>query len=836
MIEAKLVECIAKEVATSPELVARAIELLDGGATIPFIAQYRKDAIGDLTEAQLETILERNSYFIGLVERRNGILKILEKDGLATDELRTRIDSCYDKADLDELFLPFKKQRPSKATLARQKGLTPLADMLWSQETPTDDVHRLAEPFVRPEKVVGSTEEALEGARFILAERLMLDPGIRALIRDRMHAEGKITARPTKNAEGQKTKFEAYYTFSEPISSIPSHRLLAVLRGVKMGFLRMELEMDDDKLFADLMARCVRAPGSPYEQQVRMVMQDAYYRHLRPALEHETVTALHKRADREAIAVFRDNIANLLMAAPAGAVVVLGVTPGQGKATRLAVVDDSGAVVAHAVLDVPEAGGPADEPEAVVVNLVNDHHVHIVAVGSGATARDVGQFMREALAKNGIRDVRCVFVSDAGATTYASSKPARQELTDLDAATRSAVSTARRLQDPLRELVKLEPRNIGVGQYQHDVNQRQLREALHRMVVSCVSRVGVDLNSAPVELLRYVSGLQMGTAQNIVAYRQQIGGFKNRGQLIEVDGIGAKVFEQCSGFLRISGGDQPLDATAIHPEAYGVVGSIAAAAGVSVTELLRNREAIERIDLETFAGDNIGPRALRDIRDQLLHPGHDIRGRFRAPKFLDSVRSVQDLEEGMEMEGVITNVTDFGAFVDVGVQQDGLVHLSELANRYVVDPRRMVRVGQIVRVKVIKVDKESPRISLSMKAAAPPPRRRAPRKPVPAPKDDAAAPREDQAPREPRERRDRPPRDRAQDRDDARPRPRPAQDRRARPGEGDRSSDRRRPPRPDDRRPQRPSGPREFGRQDSGTLNTQLADQLAALRDKLGRG
>ncbi|MBN2310422.1 MAG: helix-hairpin-helix domain-containing protein [Candidatus Hydrogenedentes bacterium] len=832
MIDQTCIQRIAQELSIGAGQVVKAIQLLDEGATLPFIARYRKDVTGNLDETKLEVISERNAYFKGLLDRRRAVLDAIAQQNLLTDELREKIESCYDKAGLEDLYLPYKKRRRTKATVAREKGLTPLADFLWNQEPGDRSVDEFAASFARPEKAVASAEEAIEGAGYILAERISLDLETRVFLRETMHEAGKILSHPTKNAEGRKTKYEAYYEFSEPVKSIPSHRFLAIIRGVKEGVLRMELGLDDERVVSDTADRYVKEPGSPFEPYLRKIVEDSYYRLLRPSVENEVISTVRERADDEAIRVFRENARNLLLSAPAGQICVIGVDPGMRTGCKLAVTDRTGTFLEAATVYPNPPQEDIENAEKVLLALMEKHDVTAVAIGNGTGSREAARFVRNALAKVTRDKVFSVFVSEAGASVYSTSKVAREEFPDLDATVRGAISIARRLQDPLSELVKVDPRHIGVGQYQHDVNQKRLREGLHRTVVSCVNRVGVDLNTASTALLRYVSGIQADVAQSIVGARAKLEGFRTRQQLLDVEGVGPKVYQQCAGFLRIVNGENVLDSTGIHPEAYGVVEQIAEALGVTPAALLNNAEILKDLALTQFQTELIGELTLADIRDELLKPGRDPRTEFKVPQFLDGVESVKDVEEGMETEGVVTNVTDFGAFVDIGVHQDGLVHLSELAHRFVEDPRRVVKVGEIVKVKVIKVDHELPRISLSMKALLPPPEPK-PRRPRPhkRPAGQAHAPAERGAPAEPAaaaspggDSGGRPAR-----RDDARPQ-RPRRDK----------------PRGQDtgrsQRPRKGSGrghggdrpsPRHGG--DSGSLlNTQLADQLAALKDKLG--
>lgn len=805
MIEIKYIQRIAEELELSPTQVTKAIELLNGGAVIPFIARFRRDVTGNLDETQLERISERNTYFIGVSDRSQFLLKTLEENGVLTDEARQTIESTFDNAVLEDMGARFKRRRRTKATIAQDKGLAPLAEYLRNQNLQGTSIPTLADSFVRPEKSISSAEEALDGAGSILAEWLSLDFDTRQLVRNRMLMEGKITAHPTKNAEGRKTKYENYYEFSEPVQKIPSHRFLAVTRGVKEGFLRMQLAIEDERTVADALELHLKEKNSPFDPFIRAAVKEAYDHLLRPTMENEVINLLHQRADEEAIAVFRQNAMNILLAPPAGKRPVVGLDPSENGNTYAAVINTDGDLAENAVIAPKEDADPAE----VLAQLMKKHDARAVAIGNSQGAREAASFVRSGIAKSGLEGAFHVFVSEAGAAVYAASKLGKEEFPDLELALRKAVSIARRLQDPLAELVKIEPRHIGVGQYQHDVNSKKLREGLHRTVVSAVNHVGADLNTAHAALLQYVSGIQAQTAAKIVDFRGEKGPFGTREQLAEVDGVGAKVFEQCAGFMRIHDGENPLDSTGIHPEAYPVVQRISEALELPLTDLIGHAEALKDLDLSPFETDVVGPLTLREIRDELAKPKRDPRTEFRAPRFLENVQSVQDLEEGMVMEGVVTNVTDFGAFVDIGVHQDGLVHLSELANRYVRDPRSVAKVGDVVRVKVIKVDKELPRISLSMKvlsASAEGHRRRRRRKPQDAAAGEQKGRHEHAAPPQGAEA-ERPPRTRRQKRKAP---PKPRRDDGGRHGSGG-------------------GAPKQ-----EPLVNTQLAEQLAALKDKLG--
>ena len=862
MIEPKFVERISTELGLEQNIVTAAIRLLESGATVPFIARYRKDLTGGLDDTQIEDIADANNYFIGVTNRRHAVIEAIEKQGLLTGELRQRIETCSTKTELEDIYLPFKSKRKNKATQSEEQGLAPLAEFIMKQLPGIQSLEEYTDSFVKPDKGILSPEMALEGARYILAERFAVDPHARGTMRRKMLEEGTLTARATKNAEGTKTKYESYYGFSEPVSKVPSHRMLAILRGVKEGLLRIDVALDDEATFNGLLQQYVSTPGSIFEPHIRLALHEAYTRHLRPSIENDVLEAMRKRADDDAIRVFRQNAQNLLLAPQAGPVSVMGVVAlGKGDSTcKAAVIDASGALIHHQAIALkPEEG--AETPQQTLAGLIEQHQITVVAIGNGAASGEIVKIVKSALAEaaknangSGRRPV-AVSVSTAPAASYASSKLGREEFPDIESSVREAVSIARRIQDPLAELVKVEPRSVGVGQYQHDVNQKQLREGLHHTVAACVNRVGVDLNRSPVTLLRYVSGIQLGTAQNIVNARTAAGGLKSRAQLLELDGIGSRVFEQCAGFMRIPGGENPLDATSIHPEAYGLIEQMAASVGAPVAELLGNAELVGKIDFASFQTDVFGPLTMSHIRAELTEPGRDVRSKFKAPKLVEGVASIGDLQEGMSIEGVVTNVTDFGAFVDIGVQQDGLVHLSELSNRFVKDPREIIKVGDVVNVKVIKVDKDVPRISLSIKALhAPRPRRPArPRsdrasspdghnEPRPQQADAAAAPdgSQERRPRREDQQRQRP--QRTENGQEAR-RPRVARattgedERRQRPQgrEGRERAPRERQER--DGRPSRRSEPRErrqtIKQPDSGErINTLLADQLAALRDK----
>jgi len=828
MFSARVIERIARLVSASPDQVSRTLTLLNSGNTIPFIARYRKDATGGLDDARLEAIEAQNHYFTALEQRRKAVLENIDKLGKLTETLRTAIEACLDKSELEDLYLPFKRKRQTRASLGIARGLAPLAELIWAQGDASPETE--AARYVDPAKGVHSAAEALLGARDILAERIAEDAAVRGVLRKRLGEQGALRAHSTKVSEGQKTKYTAFYDYTEALSKVPAHRMLAILRGNREGALRIEVAIDDAAAKAEIAGLIIRSGDSPTAPLLRDAVGDAYDRLLRPSIESEVTAEARERAEESAIRVFRDNVKSLLMAPPAGRLAVLGVDPGHRSGCKLAVVDSKSDHAASATIYPDQGEAKRSEAREAFLGLLRQHGAQAIAVGNGTGCREALAFVRECLGELGEGAPFVAMVNEAGASVYSASKLAREEHPDLDVTVRGALSIARRLQDPLAELVKIEPRSIGVGQYQHDVNQKRLREGLHQTVTQCVNQVGVDINTASPSLLRYVAGIQYGTAQNIVEARRQKGGFTSRAELSEIPGIGPKTFEQCAGFLRISGGVNPLDNTAVHPESYELVAKIASAAGAAVEALVGNETLLEKIQAEQFSTDTVGQVSVREILKELSRPGRDPRRRFRPAKFDEKIRSVQDLSEGLELEGMVTNVTDFGAFVDIGVGQDGLVHLSELSNRYVRDPHRIVHVGESVRVKVIKIEKEPVRISLSMKALEKERPARKPERPQrrgEAPKPQTAAP--DGASRRPRRDHAARPATDSQRRD----RPRPSSD--GRQADHARSRDR-------NKEARKPKRSREEHRTpvvattSDGPLNTQLAEQLEALRASLSGG
>lgn len=725
----ELYDRIAADLSLRSEQVARTVNLLQDDATVPFIARYRKEATGNLDEEVIRAVAERNRYYQELEHRRGTILSTIAEQGKLTEILRQQIVTCFDRTELEDLYLPYRPKRQTRASMAIERGLEPLARCIWEQQAEAQRIEQLAASCVHPDTGVADVAAALRGACDIIAEWIAERADIRKALRELMLTAGVVRSAVVPDKQHEKTKFQDYYTFQEAVVSIPSHRLLAILRGVREGILTFGIEIEADKALAHIRQRVMsqsESPGAPYLQAC---CDDAYQRLLFPSLQNEVRRVLKERADTEAITVFQDNLQGLLMSPPLGTYCTLGLDPGLRTGCKLAVVDETGKFLEHATIYPLVPRRDVEGAEQVLAELIQRHGIEAIAVGNGTGSREAEAFVRHFLAKHEDREVLCAVVNEAGASVYSASRLARQEFPTLDVTIRGAISIARRLQDPLAELVKIDPKSIGVGQYQHDIDQKRLRHSLNATVESCVNRVGVDLNTASAALLQCVSGLNARQAQSLVAYRDGNGRFSHRQQLLEVGGFGAKTFQQAAGFLRIKAGDHVLDSTAVHPEAYGVVERMATSLSVPVADLVANADLVAQLDLAQFVDGPIGLLTLEDIREELLRPGRDPRQQFVMPRFRADVTTVTDLQEGMVLEGLVSNVTNFGAFVDIGVHQDGLVHISELSQRFVRDPREVVQVGQVVQVKVLGVDQALQRISLSMKALQKPPARPAETRP-----------------------------------------------------------------------------------------------------------
>ncbi|GAB4113603.1 MAG: Tex family protein [Sandaracinaceae bacterium] len=703
---------IALELGIPERGVAAVVKLLGENATVPFIARYRKEATGGLDEVQIRDIQEKRTYLLELEERRAAVLDEIRKQGKLTPELEAKLRAATTKAVLEDLYLPYKPKRRTRAMIAKERGLEPLALRILAQ--PADgDPRGEAAAFVDAAKEVPSVEDALKGARDIVAEVLAEHAEARAIVREALEKEGVLatTAVPEKTKEP--TKFEQYYDFKEPVAQIPSHRFLAIRRGEKEGILRTEIVLEAERTVPKLEAVMKLDRRSPFAGELELAVLDGYKRLLLPSVENDVRVELKMKADRAAVEVFADNLKHLLLAAPLGAKCVIGVDPGIRTGCKIAVLDATGKFLENATIYPGQGAAKDEEARRIVVAYAKKYEPFAFAVGNGTAGRETESFVRKALAEAGMTTVLVVPVSESGASVYSASDVAREEFPDLDLTVRGAISIGRRLQDPLAELVKIDPKSIGVGQYQHDVHQPLLGRKLGEVVESCVNHVGVELNTASAQLLSYVAGVGPSLAKKIVKHRDDKGRFASRKDLLEVSGLGPRAFEQCAGFLRIHGGAHPLDASAVHPERYALVERMAADLGVSVAELVGNKEKVRAIDLRRYVSDEVGEPTLRDILAELEKPGRDPRASFEPPKFREDVTTLEDLKEGMILEGVVTNVTAFGAFVDVGVHQDGLVHVSRLSDRFVRDPAEVVKVGDKLKVKVLEVDLARKRISLS---------------------------------------------------------------------------------------------------------------------------
>ncbi len=717
ILEERFVELIAREAGCRPAQVAAAAALFAEGSTVPFVARYRKESTGGLDDEKLEEIAKRRTYFLELAERRDAILESIVEQEKLTPELEAAIRAATTKQVLEDLYLPYKPKRRTRAQIARERGLEPLADALLEKAAGQASPSELAASFLDPEKDVADAEGALAGARDILAERLAEDAENRSGLRRTLRTRGELKVRVLRGKEEEGQVYKDYFDYGEPARAVASHRLLAILRGEREGILISDLAVDDDAE-AERLALSFDVPlTTPCGRELAAAAADGYRRLLRPSITNEVRGELREQAEAEAIRVFRANLEALLLQSPLGQVSVMGLDPGYRTGCKLAVVDATGRVVATDVVYPVEPKARTAEAEALLVELVRRHEIHAVAVGNGTASRETELFARQAVREAKLQVIVAI-VPETGASVYSASAEARDELPELDVTLRGAVSIARRLQDPLAELVKIEPRSLGVGQYQHDVDQKALAGELDLAVEGAVNRVGVELNTASASLLRRVSGLSERIAKSVVAHREANGPFRSRRSLLDVKGFGAKTFELAGGFLRIRDGENPLDRTAVHPERYGVVRTMAKELGVEPGQLVGDPALVGKLRFDRFldAEKGLGKFTLDDIRSELERPGRDPRPELKTPELRDDVVSIEDLQPGMELEGRVSNVTNFGAFVDVGVKRDGLVHLSELADRWVEAPRDVVQVGQVVRVRVLEVDRERGRISLSMKS------------------------------------------------------------------------------------------------------------------------
>jgi uncharacterized protein len=711
---------IAAELAVRPGQVQATAELLEGGATIPFIARYRKEVTGSLDEVAITAIRTRLTQLAELDARREAILSSLQERGLLTDELKAQIAQASTMTALEDIYLPYRPKRRTRATVAREKGLEPLAKLVLAQNPATDPLAE-ANAFVDATKGVESVEAALAGARDIIAEWVNEDQTARTRIRELFHTEGTFKTRVVAGKETEGCKFEDYFDWEEPVAKAPSHRILAMRRGARDGFLRLQVNAPEDLATRTLETLFVKG-SSPCAALVHEAALDGYKRLLAPSMETEILMETKERADQEAIRVFAENLRELLLAPPLGRKNVLAIDPGFRTGCKVVCLDRQGQLHCSDVVYLHEAERPGSSAGAKIAALCQKFEIDAIAIGNGTASRETEDFIRSLPLP---AHIAVVVVNESGASIYSASDVAREEFPDKDVTVRGAVSIGRRLMDPLAELVKIDPKSIGVGQYQHDVDQGMLKQSLDDVVVSCVNSVGVEVNTASKQLLQYVSGLGPQLAQNIITYRNENGPFRSREDLKEVPRLGAKAFEQAAGFLRIQDAAHPLDASAVHPESYHVVDAMAASVGCSVADLMKNEPLRREIHLEEYVTETVGLPTLQDIMQELAKPGRDPRKQFEAFSFAEGVRKMEDLQPGMRLPGIVTNVTAFGAFVDIGVHQDGLVHISQLADRFVKDPAEIVKVHQKVMATVLAVNLAKKRISLSLKD---------PSKPAPAPK------------------------------------------------------------------------------------------------------
>ncbi|MBN1369014.1 MAG: RNA-binding transcriptional accessory protein [Dehalococcoidaceae bacterium] len=713
MLETRI-KLIAGQLGVALSQVEAVRALLEDGATIPFIARYRKEKTGSLDEVKLAEIRDGLARLEALETRREAILKSLEEQGVLTEELKNAVYGAATLTELEDVYLPYRPKRRTRATIAREKGLEPLAELIMAQEIADPCTEALA--FINPEKGVETAGEALAGARDIIAEWMTEDAIVRQIVRRLFFQEGLMESRVARGKEEAGSKYRNYFEWQEPAKRAPSHRVLAMLRGENEGLLKVSIRPDEAKALALIKRRFVKN-ASPAAEEVATALEDGYARLLAPSIETDIRRQLKERADDEALRVFARNLRDTLMAPPLGQRPVVGIDPGYRTGCKVVALDPQGRLLESAVIFVDQSEARTREAASMVLGMVKRHSAQAVAIGNGTASRETEDFMRSLELPSG---TGIVTVNESGASVYSASAVAREEFPDQDITVRGAVSIGRRLQDPLAELVKIDPKAIGVGQYQHDVDQARLRDKLDETVVSCVNQVGVKVNSASPQLLAYVSGLGPALAHSIIGYRSENGPFRNRAELKKVPRLGPKAFEMAAGFLRIEDGENPLDASAVHPESYHLVDRMARDLGCRISDLMHRQELREQIRLENYVSAEHGLPTLEDIIAELARPGRDPRRQFDTVVFDKNIRSLSDLKPGMRLTGIVTNVTNFGAFVDIGVHQDGLVHISEMADKFVKNPADILSVNQKVAVTVVSVDTQRRRIGLSMKTDAAP--------------------------------------------------------------------------------------------------------------------
>ncbi len=708
---------IAEELSLNLSSVDSTLELLNEGATVPFIARYRKEKTGSLDEVQIRNIWERFTYLTELIERKIVILESIASQNKLTEDLKAKIKSCLQKTELEDLYLPFKPKRRTKATIAKEKGLEPLAKYLQSiniVSIKSVDLDLEANKYINEEKGVKTIADALNGARDILAETVAEKAELRSYLRDFLWKEGLFLGRIKDEHPEGSTKYEMYRNYQVSVRKIAPHNLLALLRGEGEKIISLDLNFEEERVFSYLEDREIRTKQRELKEFLQGMLKDAFKRLIFPALEREIRSDRKLYADTESIETFATNLRELLLSSPAGMKPTMAIDPGFRTGCKLAILSETGQFLEYKAIFPHSGERQRLEAANTVKHFLDKYKIESIAIGNGTASRETDEFISEVINKLEKKPIK-VIVNESGASIYSASDVAREEFPDLDITVRGAISIGRRLQDPLAELVKIDPKSIGVGQYQHDVDQKLLKQKLEEIVESCVNYVGVDLNTASKELLIFVSGITPSIANNIITYRNQQGAFKNRKELLKINKLGAKAFEQSAGFLRIRNGDNPLDNTAVHPESYAVVKQIVTTLKIDLTNIDRAGKQLQSLDLKQFVTETIGLPTLRDLIKELEKPGRDPREKFQYAIFKEGINAIGDLKVDMELEGVITNVVNFGAFVDIGVHQDALVHISQLANSFVSDPKEVVKVGQVVKVKVLEVNEKLNRISVSMR-------------------------------------------------------------------------------------------------------------------------
>ena len=713
-------QLLATELNLKPFQVQNALELFAEGATIPFVARYRKERTGEMNETQLRDLSDRFTYLTELEDRKSVILNAIAEQNKLTDQLKQQIELCLQKTELEDLYLPYRPKRRTRATIAKEKGLLELAELIKSlnvKNGAASDLNAEAAKYINVEKEIKTAEEALKGASDILAEETAEKASLRAYLREMLLKEGVFVSHIKDEHPEGTTKYEMYRDYQIRVSNIAPHNMLALCRGEKEKILSYEIVFDEDYVLEYLETEEIRSRQPEIRKFYQQMLKDAFNRLMKNSLTNEVISEKKEYADIESIKTFETNLRNLLLSAPAGMKPAIAIDPGFRTGCKVAILDETGKFLEYQAIFPHTGAGKRSEAAKTLQTLMEKYKVELIAIGNGTASRETDEFVAEVLQKMQRQPVK-VMVNESGASIYSASKVAIEEFPDLDITVRGAISIGRRLQDPLAELVKIDPKSIGVGQYQHDVDQKLLKKKLDETVESCVNYVGVDLNTASKELLTSVSGITSSIANNIVQYRNENGAFKNRRQLLKVAKLGPKAFEQAAGFLRIRGGENPLDNTAVHPESYAVIKNIANDLKVELNLVTQIAEKLKKADFKKYVTDKVGEPTLRDIIGELEKPGRDPRAEFKYATFKEGVNEISDLEEGMVLEGVVTNVANFGAFVDVGVHQDGLVHISQLANQFVKDPNEIVKVGEVVKVKVLEVNQKLKRIGLSMKAVS----------------------------------------------------------------------------------------------------------------------